>query len=138
MRPGTVGGSPAAMWYPVTFSWVRTSEPEDKRSLERTRAAAAQGDVKAQFAMATLYAYRAATDPSARAEQLDWLRKAAEGKLAMAQMHLGAAYELGIGVAQDEKEALRWYELAAAQGNVLAIERLRLGGIPSTVGPVPF
>jgi TPR repeat protein len=48
----------------------------------------------------------------------------------MAQYTLGVSYESGSGVDMDIEEALRWYEKAAAQGNVLAIERLRLGELP--------
>jgi TPR repeat protein len=66
------------------------------------------------------------------------LRKAAAANHAMAQMSMGMAYELGYGVAKDEQEALRWYELAAAQGNVLALERLRLGALPQQSASTPF
>ena len=44
-------------------------------------------------------------------------RRAAHGD-AEAQVDLGTLYEAGIGVVQDKTEALRWYERAAAQGNV--------------------
>ena len=44
-------------------------------------------------------------------------RRAARGD-AEAQVDLGTLYEAGIGVVQDKTEALRWYERAAAQGNV--------------------
>lgn len=44
-------------------------------------------------------------------------RRAARGD-AEAQVDLGTLYEAGIGVVQDKAEALRWYERAAAQGNV--------------------
>jgi hypothetical protein len=140
--PGTVDGTPIAMWYPVTSMWFLGGDSGDDRLSERTRVAAAKGDPNAQFAMSVHEGWLAATKAGASAiaspEQLQWVRKAAEGNHAMAQMHLGAAYELGIGTAQDEKEARRWYELSAAQGNMLAIDRLRLGAFPRQVGPVPF
>lgn len=50
------------------------------------------------------------------------LRKLAEGGLshhpdAIAQWHLGSRYADGLGVPKDEHEAVRWYRLAADQGN---------------------
>lgn len=44
-------------------------------------------------------------------------RQAARGD-AEAQVDLGALYEAGLGVAEDNAEALRWYQQAGAQGNV--------------------
>jgi TPR repeat protein len=80
----------------------------------------------------------AVSNARARAEYLGALRKAAAANHAMAQMSMGMAYELGYGVAKDEQEALRWYELAAAQENVLALERLRLGALPQQSASTPF
>ena len=34
-----------------------------------------------------------------------------------AQYSLGVSYEIGEGVAQDSAEAVKWYRLAAEQGN---------------------
>ena len=36
---------------------------------------------------------------------------------AEAQYNLGIMYAQGLGVPQDDAEAVRWYRLAAAQGN---------------------
>ena len=44
------------------------------------------------------------------------LRPLAEQGKAQAQNGLGAMYYNGKGVAQDFKEAVKWYRLAAAQG----------------------
>ena len=55
------------------------------------------------------------------------LLQLAEGGLDAFQVTLGLAYENGTsGVEQDYAEALKWYRLAAEQGNVFA--QLRLGG----------
>ena len=40
-----------------------------------------------------------------------------EINLDWAQLSLGSMYGCGVGVAQDYAEALRWYQLAAAQGH---------------------
>jgi len=47
-------------------------------------------------------------------------RKAAEGENADAQLHLGAMYFNGHGVAQDRDEAARWFHKAAVRGNLEA------------------
>ena len=52
---------------------------------------------------------------------------AAQG-YALAQFHLGLMFYHGHGVAEDGAEAIRWYRLAAAQGNAVAtleLKRLR-------------
>jgi len=41
---------------------------------------------------------------------------AAQAGSAQAQYNLGMAYEHGLGVPQNDKEALKWYQLAAKQG----------------------
>ena len=41
----------------------------------------------------------------------------AEAGNAVAQFNLGLIYEKGLGVLQDDKEAVRWYRLAAVQGD---------------------
>jgi len=48
---------------------------------------------------------------------VQWYRKAALQNNAMAQYNLGHMYELGNGVPMNLEEALRWYQLAARQGN---------------------
>jgi TPR repeat protein len=45
------------------------------------------------------------------------LKKARQGN-AESQYTLGTMYELGEGVAEDDKEAFKWFSLAASQGNV--------------------
>ncbi len=48
----------------------------------------------------------------------------AEAGFAKAQFNVGALYQQGQGVAADETESARWYELAAAQGHGEATVRL--------------
>jgi len=42
-----------------------------------------------------------------------WYRLAAEQGLAIAQTNLGIGYANGLGVPEDDAEAVRWYRLAA-------------------------
>jgi len=47
---------------------------------------------------------------------LKWLRLAAKQGYAKAQYNLGLIYNIGQGVLQDYKTAVRWYRKAAEQG----------------------
>src|SRR5215831_5113160 len=56
---------------------------------------------------------------------LMYLRKSAERGFPSAQLVMGLWYESGApGIPKDTNEALRWYKLAAAQGNVSAIDKV--------------
>lgn len=54
------------------------------------------------------------------AAALEHFRKASEAGIADAQLHLGAMYFNGHGVAQDRDEAARWFHKAAVKGNLEA------------------
>ena len=49
----------------------------------------------------------------------EWVPLAEQGD-AVAQFYLGVMYANGEGVIQDDKEAAKWYRLAAEQGNAVA------------------
>ena len=53
-------------------------------------------------------------------------QRAAEQGISDAQYNLGVMYERGRGIAQDDKQAVRWYTLAAQQGFVEAQYNLGL------------
>ena len=53
-------------------------------------------------------------------EKFQRMRKSAEQGDADAQFNLGLCYTDGLGVAKDEKEAVRWYRQAAEQGDAKA------------------
>jgi len=53
-------------------------------------------------------------------------RLLAEAGSTMAQNNLGAIYALGLGVAQDDSEAVRWFRAAAEQGDTEAQKNLGL------------
>ena len=57
-------------------------------------------------------------------EQVEQYRKAAEQGDVMAMKELGDCYSEGIGVSQNYAEAVKWYRLAADQGNENAKEAL--------------
>lgn len=90
--------------------------PPESGSVE-LRAAAARGDSKAQFIIASRY-----LDGQGVAQDLPkaayWYQLSAERGLAPAQYRLATLFERGKGVPQDPATALLWYERAAAGGNV--------------------
>jgi len=87
------------------------------------RQAAAQGDARAQYAVALRYAQGLGT-PENLTEAVVWLERAASAGLAPAQYRLGAMYERGQGVARDLGRARSWYQAAAEKGNVKAMHNL--------------
>ena len=61
----------------------------------------------------------ASADSTAQRDRVgfEWCRRAAEQGLVEAQNMLGVRYSDGLGVRRDSLEALRWYRLAADQGD---------------------
>jgi len=57
-------------------------------------------------------------------EAARWFRKAAEQNLAVAQLNLGIMYDTGQGVAKDLIQAHAWLNLAGANGEESAYDRL--------------
>ena len=58
------------------------------------------------------------------ASDIDSLRQAAEQGDAHAQNNLGAMYATGMGVPEDDLEAVKWYRMAAEQGDAYAQNNL--------------
>jgi localization factor PodJL len=97
------------------------------------REAAARGDAKAQFVVASRYI----DGQGVRQDFLKaayWYEQAAIRGLAPAQYRLGTLYERGRGVAQDAATALQWYERAAAGGNVKAMHNAAVLAAGSQAG----
>ncbi len=65
-----------------------------------------------------------AIDRGGYATALKEWRALAEQEDALAQFNLGVMHAKGLGVPQDDKEAVRWYRLAAAQGHASAQNNL--------------
>jgi localization factor PodJL len=87
------------------------------------RQAAAQGDSRAQFAIAFRYAEGHGT-PQNLTEAARWLERAASAGLAPAQYRIAVMYERGQGVTKDLGRARSWYQAAAEKGNVKAMHNL--------------
>ena len=85
------------------------------------RPLAENGDVRAQFSLATMYdlGHGVARD---FAEAVRWFRRAAEQGHGDAQYNLGAMYTLGYGVERDYVEAHRWFNIAGVAGHEMAMD----------------
>jgi len=106
-----------------------------KEAVRLFQLAAAQGFAAAQNSLGVMYArgqgvaqddgeavrwYQSAATQGNAPAQFNLAFIAATKGSASAQFNVGFMYERGQGVAKDYKEAVRWYKLAAAQGNVNA------------------
>jgi localization factor PodJL len=94
--------------------------PPAELGSESLRKAAAAGDAKAQFIVASRYLDGKQTAQNF-VESARWYQKSAAQGLAPAQYRLATLFERGRGVTQDATMARVWYERSAAQGNVKAM-----------------
>jgi TonB family protein len=125
--PGIVNGQAVTMWMTVQYLW--TIDPSNGKTLAKLKQAALDGSAQARYVLGAIIGSRAKTDEE-RAAALRLVTAAAEGGEAMAQIALGQKYESGKQVPRDMDEARRWYGKAAAQGNVVAIDHLRIHDHP--------
>ncbi len=99
---------------------ARAEMPPPEAGPEALREAAARGDAKAQFIIASRY-----LDGQSVAQDLPkaayWYQQSASRGLAPAQYRLATLFERGKGVPQDIATALLWYERAAEGGNLKAM-----------------
>jgi TonB family protein len=125
--PGTVDGQPTPMWMQIQYFW--NLEPSNGKLVARLARAALDGNAAARYLLAAILEIQAENDP-ARKPPPALLLGAADAGEPMAQIALGAMYEQGKEVAKSMETARRWYALAAAKGNVYAIDHLRFIGAP--------
>jgi len=83
-----------------------------KQDLDKMTSDANKGDAKAQRKLGLKY-YRT----KEHAKSIEWLYKSAEQGDIIGQLWLGHAYYLGPDKHKNLKEAKKWYEKAASQGN---------------------
>ncbi len=89
---------------------------------------------QAAFAQESGTAVATSTKSDSATALTEWLRLAEQGDAA-AQNMLGMMYSEGVGVAENDAEALRWYRLAAEQNHANA--QLALGGMYDAGEGVP-
>jgi TonB family protein len=127
-KPATVGGKAVDMWVPIAYYWYFDDDPEMSRSKRATAIAATKGNVASRYQLSLLILSTAKTVAD-RERAVIVLRSAADLGHAHAQYDLGRRYEKGDGMSVDLEEAMRWYQKAAAQGDVIAIQRLAEGAL---------
>lgn len=110
------------------------SAPKPSPLSQAIATSAKQGNLMAQLGLGTqLLAH--ARSPQEQAEAVAWIRRAAEGNLAIAQAHLGNLYLTGNGVPQDTSQALQWLHRAAERGAPAA--QMQLGALYAIGNLVP-
>lgn len=93
---------------------------DDAEAIGWYRKAADQGNIKAMYALSVMYSAGEGV-PRDDTQAMMWRIKAAEGGDASAQQVLGTIYRYGVqGFEEDLVEAVRWYRLSAAQGNLVS------------------
>jgi TonB family protein len=128
-KPTTDHGEPTEAWRRVIYVWTMTADYDTTRAIHISAAAAAEGDLNALYRLGILLSMKAKSETD-RTKAFALLKSAAEQGFASAQYDMGRRYEKGNGVAANLDEAMRWYKLAAAQEDVLAVQRLRTGALP--------
>jgi TonB family protein len=123
-KPATDGGKAVEWWGPIDFVWM-LDDPGRSRIKDEMETAASKGDVAARYKLSLVLLQSAKTDAD-REHALAVMRSAADLGYAHAQFELGRRYEKGNGMKADTEEALRWYQKAAAQGDMFAIQRLKV------------
>jgi hypothetical protein len=99
---------------------------DGRKALQLWLPLAEQGNVGAQFAVASLYDIGKGV-PQNRSEAAKWYRRAAEQGHAGAQFAIASAYSAGDGVPRDYAEAAKWFRRGADQGD--GTSQLILGGM---------
>ena len=128
LKPTIDHGKPTAAWRPVIYIWT-VSDDDTTHAIRISAEAARKGDLNALLRLSLLLSTSTMSDAD-RAKGFALLKSAAEQGLAPAQYQMGRRYEKGDGVTANLDEAMRWYKLAAAQEDILAVERLRTGSLP--------
>ena len=96
-------------------------------------AAARRGHARAAYQLGDIYyfGFGFSRFENHRKEAVMCYEFAAERGVPEAQYSLGICYEYGYGIEKDFEKAVKWYRLAAEQGNDKAIEALKKMGFPT-------
>lgn len=129
-RPATQDGTPIDTWVEVAYVWSQEGDLEMNRPKREAALAARKGDLGALFQLYLLLSRTAETDAE-RAAAATLLQNAATRGYAHAQFELGRRYEQGSdGIPADSAHAMQLYQQAAAQGDLLAMQRVTKGILP--------
>jgi TonB family protein len=126
--PGRQDGQPVAMWQNITYVWRIV--PNNGVMVKGLAKAALKGNAAARYKLSFVLGTRARNQAESD-EAMRFLIDAAEQGEPMAQIALGTLYESGrLAAGKNMDEARYWYGMAAARGNVFAIDHLRFIGAP--------
>lgn len=89
-------------------------------SMQWSLKAAEQGNASAQLCVGAMYSKGLGGVKASWVEAAKWMRRAADQGLGDAQGALGECYQNGEGVPQDYVEAYKWFNLSAAQDDLLS------------------
>ena len=124
IRKAAEAGEPAAQYRLAKLHERGLGVPKDLQAArEWTERAAEGGNVKAMHDLAVYYAEGEGGQQS-YAAAAEWFRKAAGYGLTDSQYNLAVLYEAGLGISPSQTEALYWYEVAHAQGDQGAIDKV--------------
>jgi len=130
--PGMVDGKPTTMWGFVHYFWYINNYDKLKRRLARESLA---GNATARYQLGATLKMNATYEEMWR-NGMGLIIDAAEQGNQMAQVMLAIEYESGANVDRDLDVAMRWYNKAAAQGNVFSQDHLRImQGVEETAQP---
>jgi ribosomal protein S27AE len=101
-----------------------TTEDRNKYNFAEMLRPLADNNVVAQFLLASIYAYPLNGEKQNYEKAFDLYLRAAEQGYGPAQNIIGIMYATGMGVKENPKEALRWYEAADAQEAIFSLRGL--------------
>lgn len=99
---------------------VSQEKARDSERFEVLKKSAAQGDPYSQYQLGTMYYRGNKLMKRDQATGVQWFLKAANQGVEEAQIEMGHASNLGIGVPKDYKEGFKWFKLVADKGNLYA------------------
>lgn len=124
LTPLAQGGNAVAQQHlGMLYYHGRGVKEDELAAADLWKKSAAQGNVEAMFRLAYAYTFsdkvaKTVADPELEAAKLYY--EAANAGHAEAQFNLGMMFLTGKGVVKDRSEALRWIQMAAAQGHAEA------------------
>lgn len=122
-KPATKDGTRTEQWVQVLYGWEHAMDPGMTRA-KRELSAKAGDDPDARYQLSLVMGFNAKTDKDRERSHILALSAAEQGQ-PHAQYEMGRYYERA--APKDLETAMSWYRKAAAQGDVLAIQRLEKG-----------
>jgi TonB family protein len=130
-KPATKNGATVRVWVQVQYVWSIGDHSELARAKHDAAVAASAGDRDALYRLSMLLSSLPGATDKERETAFAFLQDAADRGQAHAQFEIGRYHEQGRhGMTKDVDAAMPWYRKAAAQGDVLAIQRLEQGILP--------